>query len=231
MTSGHSNCILLDDIQFQVDKDLLLKRIHVDPKSEDGVQVMHLVEQAERIGRPKALYKLSSIDTKGEDYVLVDGVKLTSRVMRVNFEDINRVFPYVVTCGRELYEWAEGLEDILENYWAGIIMEMALAAAIKHFHAHLEERYHLGKFRSMNPGSLQDWPIGQQIELFSILGDVRRSIGVELTDSCLMLPMKSTSGIIFQTESNYENCQLCPRKDCPNRRAEYNEHLFEAKYR
>lgn len=231
MTSGHSNCILLDDIQFQVDKALLLKRIHIEPESEDGAQVMHLVEQAEKIGRPKALYKLSSIETKGEDYVHVDGVKLTSRVMRVNFEDINRVFPYVLTCGRELYEWAAGLDDILENYWADIIMEMALAAASKHFHAHLEDKYHLGKFKAMNPGSLQDWPISQQKELFSILGDVKQSIGVELTDSCLMLPMKSTSGIVFQTESNYENCQLCPREDCPNRRAEYNEHLFEAKYR
>ena len=109
-------------------------------------------------------------------------------------------------------------------------MEMALAAALDQLHTHLEEKYHLGRVKAMNPGSLEDWPIGQQKELFRILGDVKSAIGVELTDSCLMLPMKSASGILFQTESNFESCQLCPRKNCPNRRARYKEHLYEEKY-
>jgi hypothetical protein len=223
--------VVLDDIAFKVNTDRLFKRIRIDRDSEYGDQVLALAEQANEIGRPKVVYTLSYIDSKQEDHVVVDGVKLTSRVMRVNFADIHRVFPYAATCGRELYEWAEGLEDILEQFWAGAIMEMALATALECFHAHLEDRYHLGKVKSMNPGSLEDWPIQQQKELFSILGDVRDSIGIELTDSCLMIPIKSTSGIVFQTESNFESCQLCPRKNCPNRRAKYNEHLYDEKYK
>jgi hypothetical protein len=42
-----------------------------------------------------------------------------------------------------------------------------------------------------------------------------------------MLPTKSVSGIFFPTETSYENCQLCPRENCPNRRAEYNKALEE----
>jgi hypothetical protein len=221
---------ILDDIEFKIDKNRLFQKIHIDPAGEDGERVLALINKAEAIGKPRALYTLSYIDGKENDYVVVDGVKLTSRVMRVNFDKIDRVFPHVATCGRELHEWAEGMDDILDKYWAGTIMEMALETARNQIRRHIEENYHIGKSRSMNPGSLEDWPIGQQKELFRILGDVQNAIGVELTDSCLLIPMKSASGILFQTESDFENCQLCPGKNCPNRRAEYREHLYEEKY-
>jgi hypothetical protein len=223
--------IILDRIPFQPDRNQLIKRLHVDINSEDGARLMSMIEQAEGIGRPKAIYTLASIDSKDEDGVIVDGIRLSSYVMRVNFADINRVFPYVVTCGRELYEWAACLDDMLEQYWADIIMEQALAAALKCFYSHLENEYRLGKFKSMNPGSLEDWPISQQKQLFKIIGNVQESIGVELTDSCLMIPIKSTSGIVFQTESGFENCRLCPREDCPNRRVDYNPQLLDEKYK
>lgn len=223
--------IILDRIPFMLDRNHLFKKLHIDPISEDGTQLATMIKHAEQIGRPRVLYTLSSINSLDEEFVIVDGVKLSSRVMQINFADINRVFPYVVTCGRELHEWAANIKDMLEQYWADIIMEQALAVAMKYFHNHMQEEYRLGRFKAMNPGSLEDWPISQQRELFQILGNVRETIGVELTDSYLMLPVKSTSGILFQTESNYENCQLCPREDCPNRRAKYNPELYEEKYK
>lgn len=219
--------IILDHIAFQLDRNQLYRKLHVDPDSEDGAQVLSMMKHAEKIGKPKAMYTLSSINSRSEEHVVVDNVTLSSRVMPVNFADINRVFPYVVTCGRELYEWAAGLEDMLEQYWANIIMEQALAAALRYFYDHVEKEYRLGKFKSMNPGSLEDWPISQQRQLFQIIGNVKEWIGVELTDSYLMIPVKSTSGILFQTQSNFENCQLCPREGCPNRRAKHHPHLYE----
>ncbi|NLC43420.1 MAG: vitamin B12 dependent methionine synthase [Clostridiales bacterium] len=223
--------IILDKISFKLDRNQLFKKLHVDPDSDDGKQLTIMIQHAELIGKPKVLYTLSSINSLNDECVTVDSVKLSSRVMQVNFAEINRVFPYVVTCGRELYEWAGNIEDMLEQYWADIIMEQALTIALKYFHIHMQEEYRLGKFKAMNPGSLEDWPISQQRELFQILGNAREAIGVELTDSYLMLPVKSTSGILFQTESNYENCQLCPREDCSNRRAKYNTELYEEKYK
>src|SRR5690554_4877887 len=222
--------VVLDQIPFRVDRNLLFKRIHLQPDDEDGARVMEMIKEAEEIGRPKVVYTLSSINDKQDDHVIIDNVRLSSRIMRVNFADINRVFPYVATCGRELHEWAEGIEDMLEQYWAAVIMEQAHTAAQKYFYEHLENEYRLGKFRSMHPGSLEDWPISQQRELFQILGDVRKSVGVELTESCLMLPIKSTSGILFQTESDFVSCRLCPREGCPNRRAEYRPGLYAEKY-
>jgi cobalamin-dependent methionine synthase I len=222
---------ILDRIPFTPDRDKLFRKLHVDPGSDDGRQLNRMIQHVEEITEPKAMYTLSAINDRNEDYVIIDNVRLSSRIMHVNFLETNLVFPYVITCGREIYEWAANIDDILEQYWADIIMEQALAAAMKYFHKHIEEEYGLDKYKAMNPGSLEDWPISQQRELFSILGNVKEAIGVELTDSYLMVPMKSTSGILFQTDSNYENCQLCPRETCPNRRARYNPRLYDEKYK
>ena len=82
----------------------------------------------------------------------------------------------------------------------------------------------------MNPGSLSDWPLTEQRPLFSLMGDTDAAIGVRLMPSLLMAPTKSVSGIVFPTESTFASCQLCPRDECPNRRAPYDEGLWRRKY-
>ena len=51
-----------------------------------------------------------------------------------------------------------------------------------------------------------------------------------LTDTFLMVPIKSVSGIFFPTEVSFESCQLCPRENCIGRRAPYDPALVK-KYR
>jgi hypothetical protein len=82
----------------------------------------------------------------------------------------------------------------------------------------------------MNPGSLTDWPLDEQRQLFDLLGDTQELAGVCLTESLLMLPTKSVSGILFETESRFESCQLCPRVRCRARGAPYEPGLMESKY-
>ncbi|MBN1902577.1 hypothetical protein JW926_14730 [Candidatus Sumerlaeota bacterium] len=103
-------------------------------------------------------------------------------------------------------------------------------AGMKGLNRQMEERHLLGKSASMSPGSLKDWPLEEQIPLFSLLGDTRESIGVSLTESLLMTPTKTISGIWFATEESFESCQLCPREECPARRAPYDKDLYEKKY-
>ena len=221
---------VLQDIPFRVDIDRLLNKVHVKAESEYGSRVRQLVEEALAIGRPKAMYKIAYIEAKEDEAVIVDGVRLTSRVLRVNLDQAHRVFPFVATCGRELHDWASDKEDLLEEFWAGAIMEMALNAAYEAVVADLES-FQLGTTATMNPGSLQDWPMSEQRQLFTLLGDPREAIGVELTDSFLMVPIKSISGLHFPTEVRFQNCQLCPREGCPGRRAPYDPTLYDRKYR
>ena len=222
---------ILSEIPYHVDVALLLKALHLDEGSDEGADVLRLVSAAESVARPKALYQVAYVESRGDDHVVLNGARLTSRILTVNLAGAHRVFAYVATAGTEIEEWANGMGDMLEKYWADAIMLQAVRAAMTFLGEHLQERYRPGRLARMNPGSLQDWPLREQRPLFSLVGDVESSIGVRLTDSYLMVPRKSVSGIQFPTETSYENCQLCDREPCPGRRAPYDATLFETKYR
>ena len=223
--------IVLDSIPFELDIPPLLEALHVGGDDDDAARVRELADKAQAIARPKVLYREAYVNQRGDKHVVVDGIWLTSRVLTVNLEGVHRVFPHVATCGTEVEEWSNSLDDMLERYWVDRIKEMALGAATRAFTADLEKRCRPGKTAVMDPGSLDDWPLGQQGQLFSILGEVRELIGVELTESFLMLPIKSVSGLRFPTEGNFESCELCRREDCPSRRVPYDPELFDKKYR
>jgi hypothetical protein len=223
--------VVLDNIPYEPDMAQLREKLRIREGSSYVGRFERLVREAQAIARPKALYKVALVDDKGDDYVVVDGVRLDSRVLRVNLDEAHRVFPYVVTCGRELHDWMNSLDDMLLGFWADAINEMALRGAIAALNEHLLERYRPGQTATMNPGSLGEWPLQQQRALFKILGDPEAAIGVELTKSCLMVPNKSVSGIQYPTETGFFSCQLCPREDCVGRKAPYDPELYDQKYR
>ncbi len=222
--------IVLDDIRFETEFETLANRLRVSEGSASAKQLEQLLAEAHTIARPKALYRVAYVESKAEDSVCLDGHWFKSRVLRVNLEDVHRVFPFVATCGRELYAWKTSMDDMLQRFYAETINEAALGAAREALKRHLVDTYRLGRTARMNPGSLQDWPITSQRTLFALLGDPEAAIGVHLTESMLMIPQKSVSGIRFATERRFESCQLCPRDVCPNRRAPYEEGLYEAEF-
>jgi hypothetical protein len=222
---------ILDHIPFHIDLPALLKEARIKENSPLVDDFTRMAEQAQAAANPRVLYKVSLVELDGDQTVRVDGVRFSSRVLSVNLGDSHRVFPFLATCGTELALWAEPFKDLLESFWAELLMEHALYAGIQFFEAHLAELYQPGTLATMNPGSLPDWPLTEQAPLFSLLGDTRQQVGVHLSDSMLMVPTKSVSGILFPTEEGYANCQLCPRQACPNRRAPYDEMLYARKYK
>jgi hypothetical protein len=226
-----SSFFILDNIPFKIETGILLKRLGIgenDPYAEEAKQ---LIFKAQELARPKALLRIGYIESRGDDYLIVDGVRFTSRVLRVNLEKAHRVFCYLATCGCEIEDWARKLDDPLHRYWGDELCEMALEEAMRALNRELEEGFLPGRSASMSPGSLSDWPLEEQRPLFSLLGDTRESVGVRLTESLLMAPTKTVSGIRFPTEESFESCQLCPREVCQGRRAPYDKDLFERKYR
>ena len=220
---------ILAEIPFDLDESAVLAHLRVAPESADAAQVRGLMGRVLAVARPKAAYRVCYVGERGADTVEIEGITFTSRVLRVNLDEVHRVFAYVATCGRELEEIELG-DDPLREYWLAEMKVMALRAASAHLKEHLDTTYRPGEMSAMAPGSLQDWPITQQAQLFALIGDVEKAIGVRLTDSFLMVPVKSLSGLHFPTEVTFRSCQLCPRPDCPGRSAPYDPHLWEEKY-
>ena len=224
---------VLNSIPFRLTPEEVLKCLRLRKENKDVKRIIQeLIDIVHPIAKPKAIYKVSYVDNKNGDSLYINGVRFTSRVLRVNLDKVGRVFPYVATCGGELDEIAVPPDDYMKYYCLDTIKEMALRSARSYLQDYLTRNYALGQMSRMYPGegTAEDWPITQQKELFSIFGNVEDLIGVQLTESLLMLPLKSVSGIYFPTEIRFESCQLCPREVCSERKAPYDPDLV-LKYR
>jgi len=221
---------ILDNVKFEPDVPSLIEKLRIDPAGPDAESFARLADEAAAAARPKALYRLAFIDDRGDDFIIVDGVRLSSTVLAINTAAVHRVFPYVATCGMEMEEWSHGVGDMLLSYYADVLKEAALRCAADALLRHMREAFDLGSLSTMNPGSLKDWPIQEQRPLFSILGDPEKAVGVRLTDSFLMFPVKSISGIRFTADTEFINCSLCPRTVCSGRRAPYDPETHRAGY-
>jgi hypothetical protein len=208
-------------IPLTLDSGTVARRLRSDPRrtiTGDGEDLLGL---ARRLIHARAVYDVAFVGAKGEGTVEVAGVTFESPILRKNLDTANKVFPYVITIGPELERTASAQGDLLKQYYLEEIANIALEQSAAWLSAQLEERYGLGPLSSMSPGSLEDWPITEQVKLFSILGDTERLIGVRLTDSMLMVPRKSISGILFPSEEGFVACQLCDRERCQGRKAPY----------
>ncbi|MBW2145806.1 MAG: hypothetical protein JRI22_02165 [Deltaproteobacteria bacterium] len=215
---------ILENVPVSLDMGEIGRGLHMG-RTGDWSRVQTLAEAAQHLIKARAVYKVCYIDTKLEDAVRIEGTRLTSRVLRKHLDKVERVFPYVVTLGHQLEETARLSNDLLQQFYIDTIGNVALAAARRYLEDHIRSRFAIEGMSYMAPGSLSDWSIGEQKPLFSILGDVETAIGVRLTESLLMIPRKSVSGIYFPTEVPFFSCLLCPREVCMSRKAGYDENL------
>lgn len=217
---------ILQSIPFTIKREDVIKALQMGRTPESVEMIIDdLLPQSESAANPKALFKVSYIENRNEDTIHIDGREFKSRVLSRNLERVERIFPYVVTAGRELDAIEIDKNDIMRMYCFDAIKELILEAAILHLEEYIKGEFTPGIMAHMNPGSLSDWPITQQKILFSLFGDVEELIGVRLTESFLMDPIKSVSGIHFPTEFDFKSCMLCTRHPCIKRKAAFDPEM------
>jgi len=222
--------VIIDNIPLDIRAEQLYPILKIQSSSTLARRMDSLLQAAVKHGRPKVAYKLSAVEHEDDHTVLLDKVYFRSKVLQVNLRDCRRAFPFVATCGLELDIWSKTITNTLESFWADTINMLALGIALSAFKKQIAEQFKTSTTSTMNPGSLEDWPLSEQHNLFELLGQACGTIGVRLTQNALMVPLKSVSGIEFESGENFYNCRLCPREKCPGRRAAYDEHLFKMKY-
>lgn len=203
---------------------------HLRVSEDDFEDFEEIYKKCAAIAKPKFAWLLADVELKENDDVRIGDQVFHSRILHVNMQGVTQACAYVATCGRELYDLALSCDDPLERYWVDSISEQALRSVGFSASKRLKETMGTERLYAMNPGSLPDWPISQQRPLFDLIGDVFGKIGVELTDTFLMLPIKSNSGLYYASDVDFVNCEFCARGECPNRRAQFNEQKFAEKY-
>lgn len=210
---------IYDSISFKLDLNFLCSALRIKPGSDNASLLAELVAEAEAVAKPRAAYREVRMDSFQEDGIILNNIEFRSRLLMTQLNSASKLYAYIATCGTELEAWAKKYSDLLESFWADTIMNFALGTAIGVLENQLKPLCNDRHLSSMNPGSLEDWPLTQQSPLFRLLGSAPADIGMTLTDSYLLLPLKSVSGIYFIAQEQFCNCQLCPRESCPGRRA------------
>ncbi len=217
---------IIDRIPVAPDPTDMARRLRFSPGRGGFGAVEEIIDTARSMAGLRTLYDVSFVGEKGEGTVEVGGVVFRSRVLRRNLEGVQKVFPYIMTVGPELERAASSSGDLLRQYYLEEMANVILEQGIAWLSRTLGDRWGFPALSNMSPGSIEDWPITEQTGLFSLFGKKERAIGVKLTESLLMLPRKSISGVLFPSEEGFHACRLCPRENCPSRKAPYDAAAF-----
>ncbi|MBN1191332.1 MAG: hypothetical protein JXA46_16370 [Dehalococcoidales bacterium] len=226
MLKSADDAVVVDAIPVEMDVSSVIKEMHLhgDSRRYEG-HVRDLLEVVSLLARPKAMYKVCRVRNRNEDSLEICDVRFDGRLIRDVMEGVDTVFACVVTCGREVERVEIPSGDIMKRYSLDIVKMALVFNAAKYLSIHLKEKYGLDEIYSLNPGEIRAFPSSQHRLIFSILGDVKSRIGVELTENCALVPTKSLSGIYFPRETPFISCRMCTQKRCMGRRAAYDPEM------
>jgi len=215
---------VFSDITLQYDVEELMRFCHLEVFRDRIREVEAVIEESYRLVDPKAAYKTVKIsEVKGNRLVLEGGSVFESELLAEKFKCTSEIAVYVATIGPALERRVTelGPRELSKSFMMDCIGTYALRQVCdivqKDFQPGGGER--LSKF---SPGDTAYWDIKQQKVLFDVLGaeEVPNATGVRLNESYTMIPRKSVSGVMGDTEEQFQECQICKRR-CEYRRAAF----------
>ncbi|MBN2155519.1 MAG: hypothetical protein JW776_05715 [Candidatus Lokiarchaeota archaeon] len=221
------NIILFEKIPVILEEQILLDRMQVRKSKAFSKDFHWAVEQVRDSIHPRGLVGIATISYIDENVVKIGNQDFTSRILQVNLNSSEQVFPFLVTIGPKLETIASQQKSLLKKYFLETIGDFILQNATWYLERQIQERFSVKQISSMSPGSLEDWGMAQQVPLFNLFGsEATEKLGVQLSSNMVMNPRKSISGIAFHSKRAFVSCQLCSRNRCPGRRAPYTPEKF-----
>jgi hypothetical protein len=182
---------------------------------------------AHHLAKPKITFsKKTVLDTASDNFTLEGSLKLAGRKLSRSVRGSIHAYLFLVTIGSDLEETATMLMESgesLHGYLLDRVGSFAVESLAENFEDGLRRIYKTGNMSvsmRFSPGYC-DWPIEEQRKLEKAL-DFSGS-GVRLTESCMMIPKKSISGLVgvgpkglFSKKET--QCVICDNKECDYRR-------------
>lgn len=182
-----------------------------------------LFQQSKKIVEIKCGYKILSGDNvfvSGNQITIHGKIFKTERIVSVPLKKMENAALFAATIGSKFDEWSKSAfenGDALEGYIIDLIgseiaestadwLEAQIIIDAKNYDMQCSNRY--------SPGYC-GWSVADQHNLFSFFPE--KFCGISLTDSALMKPHKSVSGIIGigrEIKRMEYPCDVCKKKDC-----------------
>ena len=191
-------------------------------------KVKRLIEETTPILSPRVVSTEKSIrESKQGTIVIEPDLSFRSRKMTKTLGSCKKAKVFVATVGPEIEEEIQKFTDENRMSEASIldaIASVAIENTVDQFQKMVDEELSdkgLGTTLRFSPGYC-DWPIQEQRKVFQVVDGEK--IDVSLTDTCLMHPRKSVSGVFGIShddggkQRNLNPCTQCGMRHCTARR-------------
>lgn len=170
---------------------------------------------------PRCVYRTLAGKMESNQSLRIGTVQLnTGRVITHAMKGAMYYTFFLVTIGKEFDWYCEQLkkkDDVLRMFIADALGSVLAEATVAYFMNRLSsaaESEGLKISNNYSPGYC-DWILEEQKKIFSFFPD--EAIDIRLTESCLMLPVKSVSGIVAvgtDVKKQPYGCDICKMATC-----------------
>lgn len=196
----------------------------------DVMEIIDLVwKRAEEIAMPRLCYEILAGEKLDKTHIRIGDTELFCGSIIAGYLDgVERFVVFVTTAGAEYEAYLHDLKasgDVVTEYIADALGSVIAEAAVTGIGRQVEQAImYTGETASYpySPGYC-GWHIREQAQLFSLLPDT--PCGVRLTESSLMVPIKSVSGIFGLGVGIHRQgyaCDICGLKTCYKRNQKRN---------
>lgn len=220
--------LLREEIVFRLDQQVLLRRLHSRADSVLFQRGLELYETHAALFRPAYALREFAVTARAADGVAVGGCFFQSRILSRQLGESSSAFLYVATCGPAIGQAAAQSTDMLDHFLLDQLAYMSYLAAMEALAADMEPLLGIEKYRLLCPGSIPDWSVAEVPRIFRLLDGLPERLGLRVLDSGMIEPLKSTSGVLYETAEEFESCAICPRIRCESRRVPFDPQQHEA---
>jgi hypothetical protein len=220
---------VLSEIKIDINVDDVLKIMGYQGARPAPKRIVSAAHEAKELCleliEPRCVYEIYEISGIGSGVLSLNGAKFHGKVLQKVMKGSTRAVIFVATMGKRLDDEIERLTkggDTFSAVMLDTFGSVALGVTSVDLYSTISQNeatpdgYRLT--HSFGPGECQ-WDIREQKTLFTLVD--ADSIGVTLTDTCLMIPKKSRSGIMglgpTHLVSTKSACDLCDSKKCSGR--------------
>lgn len=212
------NDTIYTQIPLSFNVESILKKLHIPLDMNN--EFTELAHKAQQIARPQIGVRLCTLENSAAQDICIEHISFPGDILKNNLQDLNRIFIYLVTEGKEMEEWAKQF-DFLELFFVCELRQSIINTCQDFLAEKIKEQYQIKSVASMNPCSLGIWNEEKQKEFYSLLQDAAEQMDVTIQPNLLLSPQYSMSGIMFQSDKDQHNCSFCPNLNCKNRKSAY----------
>ena len=171
--------------------------------------------------RPYCSYVIKTGKEVNMEQIQIDGLLFTpGKIITHALVHAEYYAIFAVTLGEEFDHYSNQLKqkgDVVNVFVADSIGSVLAEACVSFLKDRLELESSSKKMKitnSYSPGYC-DWRLSEQKKIFQLLSAINTKI--DLTDSCLMIPIKSVTGIIAvgkDVKKKFYSCDICKMKGC-----------------